>query len=476
MLGNHSCRRTPFVLDGTGDTADGTVDQVGGDATVLRNFDGLTIVSAPDDAGSGWLGVAPSRPPSARARAASRLMSGALSAASSMTDPPTLCSSVAPAVRSGGSRVGGEGSNWSPSTDMHALRTSTDKLREIELVYVAADAKVCFGLIGNNAKRFCRTRGCKVKAHRKSRFGMSGARGGWFIPAKTPLNGGVTAFVKPFLDANKITEDTASLLKFMEKRTTADWIQFIGVCHEEWNDLEAQSLLLDNIQETGGDDDEDEMDEDDEEDDGEGYDLCEGNLKLDNPPPDFVWDNGLDGISLKSALAQGSPKNTTEALEELSAAFGNLEGMIVESRRGSRQDAMDVLTHLGLSVNDLVAAIDRINKRGRRWVSQIGRIEELREEVGRDDVTLVEVVLGLGKAMMAGGPPDELTGTVEDLTKTIDAVDLDLVRNCTLLNSKIQALERQQATGPSTAGLTMSTPIFDDAGNQVSTLGRVMQG
>ena len=359
--------------------------------------------------------------------------------------------------------------------DMHALRTVNGKLREIELVYVGADERVCLGLIGNNAKRFCRTRGCKVKAHRKTRFGMSGARGGWFIPAKTPLNGGPTAFVEPFLDVNKITEDTATLLKIMEKQTTADWVHFVGVCHYEWNDLEAQSLL-DNIQEVGGDDDEDEMEEDDEEDEGEDYDLCEGNLEFDNPPADFVWEHALEEATLKSELDKGSPKNSTKALEELTAAFGDLEGMVVESRRGSRQDALDVLTHVGLSVTDIVAAINRIvNKRGRRWVSQIGRIEELRKEIGHDDVILVEAVLGLGKTMMAGGPPEDLSGAVEDLTKTIDEVDHDLVRNCTLLNTKIQALERQQVMVQTSAGLTLSTPIFDDSGNQVSMLGRVMQ-
>jgi hypothetical protein len=295
------------------------------------------------------------------------------------------------------------------------------------------------------------------------------------VPAKTPLSGGATAFVEPFLDVNKITEDTASLLKFMEKRTTADWINFIGVCHEEWDDLEAQNLLGGNIQEAGGDDDEDEMDEDEEEDEGDDYDLCEGNLELENPPADFVWEHALEEATLKSELDKGSPMNSTEAFEELTAAFGDLEGMVVESRRGSRQDALDVLTHVGLSVTDIVAAINRINKRGRRWVSQIGRIEELREEIGRDDVTFVEAVLGLGKTMMAGGPPEDLTGAVDDLTKTVDEIDHDLARNCTLLHTKIQALERQQVTGPSTAGLTMSTPIFDDAGNQVSMLGRVMQ-
>lgn len=167
---------------------------------------------------------------------------------------------------------------------------------------------------------------------------------------------------------------------------------------------------------------------------------------MDNPPAEFGCEDNLKDVSLRNALEQGSPRNATKALEELTAAFGDLEGMVVESRRAACQDAEAVLIHLGLSVNDLVATIDRINKRGRRWVNQIGRIQELCKEMGRDDVTLVEVVLGLSKAVMTGGPHDDLSGTVEELSKTIDAVDHDLVQNCSLLNTKIQSLERQQAT------------------------------
>jgi hypothetical protein len=62
---------------------------------------------------------------------------------------------------------------------------------------------------------------------------MQGARGGWFIPAKPTANGGLTAFVEPFLDVNKITEDTKELLKAMVPRTTDDWEVFMSICHKE---------------------------------------------------------------------------------------------------------------------------------------------------------------------------------------------------------------------------------------------------
>jgi hypothetical protein len=291
---------------------------------------------------------------------------------------------------------------------------------------------------------------------------MQGARGGWFIPAKPTANGGLTAFVEPFLDVNKITEDTKEILTAMVPRTTDDWENFMSICHEEWDDLEAQGL--DNIEEDGGDVDEDEMDEDDEEE--REYDLCEGNMALRSPPGDFVWEHELEDMSLKTELERGYPQNTKEAVEELQAAFGDLEGMVVESRRSSRKDASDVLHHLGLSVSEIVTAINSINKRGRRMVSLVGSVENLREKTGRHDMTLVEAMLGLGKA-------------IDELSTTLTEVDEDLVRNCTLLDNKTQVLARQQRalgnTGPSTSSLTMSTPIFDDSGVQVTTLGRVLQ-
>ena len=68
---------------------------------------------------------------------------------------------------------------------------------------------------------------------------------------------------------------------------------------------------------------------------------------------------------------------------------------------------------------------------------------------------------------------------MDKLSKTLAEVDVDLARNCTLLNKKIQSLEKTHASlasvNHSSVGLQTSTPIFDDNGVQVSTLGRVMQ-
>jgi len=292
---------------------------------------------------------------------------------------------------------------------------------------------------------------------------MQGAHGGWFIPAKPTANGGLTAFVEPFLDVNKITEDTKDLLKTIVPHTTADWEKFMHVSHEEWDELEAQGL--DNIEEDIGGSDEDEMDEDEEKE--RKHALWEGNMALRSPPEDFDWEHELEDMSsLKNELERGYPQNTKEAVKELQAAFGDLEGMVVELRRGSCKDASDVLNHLGLSVAEIVTAINRINVRGRRMVSLVGSVDVLREETGRHDVTLVEAVLGLEKA-------------VDELTMTLAEVDEDLVRNCTLLDNKTQVLEKKQHaignTSPLPSSLNMSTPIFDDNGIQVSTLRRLLQ-
>ncbi len=62
MSGHRPSRRSRFVLAGTGAPADSADDQLGGETGVTTSFDGLTIVSAPDDEGRGWMGVEPPRP------------------------------------------------------------------------------------------------------------------------------------------------------------------------------------------------------------------------------------------------------------------------------------------------------------------------------------------------------------------------------------------------------------------------------
>ncbi len=132
-----------------------------------------------------------------------------------------------------------------------------------------------------------------------------------------------------------------------------------------------ESRGLGNIQEGAGVDEDDDVDDEDSEE--SKYEMCKGTLLLKKPPTIVVWEKELaDECSLKTELDQGSPKDAQEVVEELQAAFGDLKGFVVDLRRDSRKDALDVLTHVGFSVTEIVGAINRINKRGRRWVSDIG--------------------------------------------------------------------------------------------------------
>jgi len=255
---------------------------------------------------------------------------------------------------------------------------------------------------------------------------MMGARGGWFLPAKTTLSGEPTAFIHPFLDVSKITQETGESLLEMDMRTTDDWERCIAISQEEWEDLESRGLG--NIQEGMGVDEDDDVDDEDSKE--SNYKMCEGTLHLKKPPTNFVWETELaDERSLKTELDQGSPKDVHEVVEELQAAFGDLKGFVVDLRRDSRKDALDVLTHVGFSVTEIVGAINPINKRGRRWLSDIGSIDDLRDETGRQDITLVEAAI----KGMAGTPQDNLSGEVEELSRNLDGVDADLMKRCTLL-------------------------------------------
>jgi hypothetical protein len=228
------------------------------------------------------------------------------------------------------------------------------------------------------------------------------------------------------LDVNKITQETGEILFDMIKRITDVWERVIASAQEDWEDLESRGLG--NIQEGAGVDEDDDVDDDDSEE--SEYEMCEGTLHLKKPKTIFIWEKALaDERSLKMELDQGSPKDAQEAVEELLAAFGDLEGLVVESRRDSRKDALDMLSHVGFSVTEIVGAIDRINKRGRRWLSNIGSIDELRDETGRRDITLIEAVM----KGMAGTPQDVLFGEVEELARNLAGVDADLAKTCTLL-------------------------------------------
>ncbi len=77
-------------------------------------------------------------------------------------------------------------------------------------------------------RRFYWSTGCKVKSHASKKFKME-CNAGWFLASKSqPMTGTPTAFMMPFLDASKITEDTREvLMNTLDCKTTEEWEEFI---------------------------------------------------------------------------------------------------------------------------------------------------------------------------------------------------------------------------------------------------------
>jgi hypothetical protein len=376
-------RRDPFVIDSDGGT------DCASPYDLAQGLENLTILSSVDD--TSWLGVGgiPARPPQgpqsaparAGARAPTRSFSSSLSVASSMTEPPPL-RSTSPAGRTRG--LGGFVPGGLPSETVNALRDRRGEYRKIYLIHIEASERICFGLIGT--RRFCRSDRCRTKAHKgkSSKFVME-AQGGWFIPGKPNLEGTPNAFVAPFLDASKITEDTSyDLAKALTSRTTPEWERFILDTQEEWEELQVRKLA--NIQESGDSDDQ----EDDDEDSGT---MWEGKLTLTSPPSDFAWSEDLVTTGVASALLdKGTAKDMDEAVKNLQAAFEDIDELVAESRAAARNDAREILSHIDISVTDIVLAIDRMNQRGRTGWDLIGDIKAMREDREELGLTLVEAV------------------------------------------------------------------------------------
>ena len=129
---------------------------------------------------------------------------------------------------------------------------------------------------------------------------------------------------------------------------------------EEWEEKQAVGVL-DNIHKDSGSgkDSKDDRSED----------MNKGDLHLVHPPVAFAWAYELKSgdASLKDKLEVSTPSDTKEAVEELHAAVGDLEGMVEEAREGSHQDCLEIMQHVGLATDELVEAINCINRCGRRW-------------------------------------------------------------------------------------------------------------
>ncbi len=158
-------------------------------------------------------------------------------------------------------------------------------------------------------------------------------------------------------------------------------------------------------------------------------------------------------------------------MEDLQAEFEDLSRMVVDAIQGLRDDAMEVLKYVSISVFDLVSAINRLNCRGWRWKSLIGDILTLCEDSGIYDLTLVGAIAQVMTPRDSGA-----AASIIELTELCKAIDSNLVRNLRLLNKKIKGLEWQWSAltlSPPQAAvlvLTLDTPILDANGNQIGTL------
>ncbi len=129
---------------------------------------------------------------------------------------------------------------------------------------------------------------------------------------------------------------------------------------------------------------------------------------------------------IKEKLDEGDPKNMQYAVEELQVAIGDLEGMVVKARWDLHHNANEVLTHVGYSVLEIVAAIDRINWCGQSWANPIGNVEALWEDSRHFDLTLVEA---MSKAMADQESPHEaISDGLEELSGVVAAVDSNLAK------------------------------------------------
>ena len=222
--GGQSCAR--FSLEAEGDFVEAAV------ASVSVAFSGLTILPSQQPSASGsWVGIEGGiAVPDSIAPAQRALRSrGVVSVNSGLTDLASLSFS-APFMGSGGGRGvgffggvdgGGEEVGWRPSTDANNI----GKSRLIHLVLVKnTNSKICFGCIGTDERRFCRSPQCTTKAHKKMRFDM-GCDAGYFIATRRSSSL-LAAFRAPFLDAAKLTEEVRAIVEDQGpdgERTTRQW-------------------------------------------------------------------------------------------------------------------------------------------------------------------------------------------------------------------------------------------------------------
>jgi hypothetical protein len=352
---------------------------------LVESFAGVTIVPA-QSIGSGWEDVVEEgAAPAVCLRGPRSGILGAFLVSSALTNTPSICPQISFGVV--GSGFGGV-NDWRPLRDSNVMRERDGKLKATNMVCIRVREEICFGFVGT--KRFCRAARCCIRAHQK-KFDMKCEKG-WFMASKSQQGtGSLAAFVMPFLDAAKVSEDILDTLKdqFVCK-TTEEWEEFIWDAHEEWVELSLQRPLH-GIREQSSMEDEDK----------ESVESVEGKMTLTLPPDTFDWKAkkpmpppGLRQTEVQADETDSKP-TTEEVVEELQTAVEDLYVYLVDACDTAREESTAVMDHLSMSIQEVVDAINHINTCGNRLRDLMGDVRALRNDSGNPTFTLVGAVQNL---------------------------------------------------------------------------------
>lgn len=453
--------RARFSLEDEEDLVEAAV------ASASVAFSGLTILPPQQPSASGsWVGVGGGLVPGSVAPASRALRSrGGVSVSSGLTDLASLSLS-APFLGGGGVRGvgvlgglvgGGEGGSWRPSTDPNNI----GKSRSIHLVLLKnTSSKICFGCIGTDERRFCRSPQCTTKAHKKTRFDM-GCDAGYFIATRRSSSL-IAAFRAPFLDAAKLTEEVRAIVEDQGpdgERTTRQWEEFMVEAKVAWRVLEEERRQAGGIIREGSDEDEVTLD-----------------LAIDLPdtPSVYEWE---DAMSIQEVTFKTDETESEElpAITELREVIQDLSRKLKLMARSSRLDALGSMDHLWKSIARLGEALESSNKSVRDVRDELGDVSELQLEHNVYDVTE-----GVTLALTGRPWADELSALgdrVSDVGKLLSEVDEDHQATGRLLLRKITSLSSPAVT-PSLGTvppLITSMVICDEQGNPCCTLGDLLR-
>ncbi len=334
---------------------------------------------------------------------------------------------------------------------------------------------LCFGLIGAGSKRFCHNGvACRIKTH-STKFHIE-YNSGWFIAARDQQGTqNPSAFITPFLDLAKITEDTLAIVKGLDnKRTTAEWEVFIMAAQAEWEEFDAQRPLRAVMEQSSGEGGDDKPIGSME---GELFNGCYFF------PEEFEWKKAPKApVPLKLTRWKGEEaKGNTiiaDKVKDLQAAVEDLHVLYGDVSKALQDQLVEVLDYIWLSVAEVIKAIDCLNVWVWLWKEVIGDFNVLHEERGLMDMSSeLANTLSLCDAFEL-----DFASGLDKMSQRLDLWEDDNVCNLTHISRKLKRLMVVQpaplpappTVAPMRFSLTLSTPIMYDNGIQVGVLGGVL--